>query len=497
MVNEFFIDSAAFHLLIAVLAGLIVGMSCVWFFLTHKFKRKIEMEKTESTIALTLAEDRLAAKQQKEIETNQHLEDIENSLSCQQEINQNLSIENATLKEKLSTVPQLEDALSQAKQRIAETDALLASHQATIAELKTLNTQQRHHAEEKIAFLKDAKIQLMTEFQNLANRIFEEKSSHFTHQNRVGIDNLLIPFREQLNDLRNKVEDVYDKETRDRVSLFQEIKQLRNLNQQISQDAVNLTNALKGDNKRQGCWGEVILERVLEAAGLQKGREYDVQKSLRDQKGNVYRPDIIIRLPEGKDIVIDSKVSLKAWEKYSSAEKSQEKMQALKAHHDSIRNHIKILSTKNYHTLKGIRSLDFVLLFIPIEAAFLTAVEAGLDLFDMAFKKNIMLICPSTLLATLRIVQNIWRQEDQNRNSAEIAKKSGDLYNKIVGFVDALEDIGKQLDKAKNSYTLAHKRLFSGNGNLLNRTEELKQLGVSAKKELSEALLKSSLETCL
>jgi DNA recombination protein RmuC len=393
----------------------------------------------------------------------------------------------AVAEEKSSRVPVLEENLDKAKQE----NMLL---QTRMSELETRLEDERKNGEEKLALLQDARDQLKLEFQNVANRIFEDKSQKFTEQNKENIEGVLKPMREQLSDFKKKVEDVYDKESKDRVSLLTEIIHLKTLNERISEDAINLTNALKGQSKTRGSWGEMILERVLEESGLQKGREYEVQAMYASDEGQRRHPDVIVHLPEGKDIVIDSKVSLTAYEKYCSADTDEKRDKRLKEHVISIRTHIKELSNKRYEELEGISTLDFVLMFLPIEGAFWTAIESEQGLFNEAFDKNIMLVSPSTLLATLRIINNIWRYEDQNKNALIIAKKAGDLYDKFVGFVEALDDVGQKIGKAQDSYMTARNRLADGKGNLVRRTEELRQLGVKAQKELPEELVVKALE---
>ena len=268
-----------------------------------------------------------------------------------------------------------------------------------------------------------------------------------------------------------------------------EISLLKDLNTRISEDAINLTRALKGDNKVQGNWGEMILERVLEESGLQKGREYQTQGSFSSEEGRRLRPDVIIHLPEGKDVVVDSKVSLNAYEAYSSAESEAEARNALKEHVSSIRSHVIGLSGKDYSALEGIGSLDFVLMFVPIEAAFLKAMEEDSNLFSQAFEKNIMIVCPSTLLVTLRTMQNAWRTEYQNQNALEIAKKAGALYDQFVLFTEALTDVGDKLNRAQGAYDKVIKRISSGRGNLVRRSQELQKLGAKTKKKMPESLL--------
>ncbi len=357
------------------------------------------------------------------------------------------------------------------------------------ARLETQLSAERKQVDEKLKLLDEARRQLNTEFQNLANKILEEKSNKFTQQNKENIDRVLNPLREQLGDFRRKVEDVYEKESKDRMSLFHEIKSLKDLNQQISEDALNLTNALKGQTKTQGTWGEVILERVLEESGLHNGREYETQGSFTSEEGKRLRPDVIVHLPEGKDIIIDSKVSLTAYERYCSTDDDNQRKTALKEHIASLKAHVKGLSVKNYEDLPDIKSLDFVLLFVPIEAAFITAVENDRDIFREAFDQNIIVVSPTTLLATLKTVHNIWRYEYQNRNALEIADKAGSLYDQFVLFVQSMDDIGDKLDKANDAYHTARKRLVEGRGNLIGRTEKLKTLGAKAKKSLDEKLL--------
>jgi DNA recombination protein RmuC len=393
----------------------------------------------------------------------------------------------AIAEEKSSRVPGLEENLDKAKQE----NILL---QTRMSELETRLEDERKNAVEKLSLLQEARDQLKLEFQNVANKIFEDKSQKFTEQNKENIEGVLKPMREQLLDFKKKVEDVYDKESKDRVSLLTEIVHLKSLNERISEDAINLTNALKGQSKTRGSWGEMILERVLEESGLHKGREYEVQTMYASEEGQRRHPDVIVHLPEGKDIVIDSKVSLTAYEKYCSADTDEKREKRLKEHIISIRTHIKALSDKRYEELEGISTLDFVIMFLPIEGAFWAAIESEQELFNEAFDKNIMLVSPSTLLATLRIINNIWRYEDQNKNALIIAKKAGDLYDKFVGFVEALDDVGQKLDKAQDSYQTARNRLAEGKGNLVRRAEELRQLGVKAQKELPEGLVVQALE---
>ncbi len=395
----------------------------------------------------------------------------------------------AQLTAKMETLTKLEQAHESLQSEQRQLQESHSQQQATIATLQTRLDAERRQAEEKLTLLSENRAQMVTEFQNLANKILDEKSKKFTEQNRGNIEQLLNPLREQLVGFRKKVEDVYDKESKDRMSLFHEISHLKELNQRISDDAINLTNALKGQSQTRGAWGEVILERVLEESGLHKGREYETQGSFTNEEGRRLRPDVIIHLPEGKDIIVDSKLSLNAYERYCSASDETERQVALKEHISSMQSHMRGLSIKNYVALPGVRSLDFVLMFVPIEAAFIVAVEHDRELFSQAFDRNIMVVSPSTLLATLRTVHNIWRYEDQNSNALEIADSAGKFYDQFVLFVESLEEVGGRLKQAQSAYDSAHKRLVSGRGNLVKRTETLKKLGAKARKRLDSKLL--------
>lgn len=346
----------------------------------------------------------------------------------------------------------------------------------------------RHH-DEKLSLLEAAREQMKHEFSHLAQHIFDEKGKKFTEQNQTNLTQLISPLREQIKTFEKKIQDTYDKESHDRITLFHEIKHLKDLNQQISKDALNLTQALKGETKTQGTWGEVILERVLSLSGLEKGREYETQVSLKDDENKSYQPDVIVHLPDNKDIIIDAKVTLVAYERMQSTHSDEEKAVHMAAHLQSIRSHIKLLSDKQYQKLKGIQTLDFVLMFIPIEPALTVAMQADESLFNEALSRNIVMVTPSTLLATLRTIQNIWRFDYQNQNAVKIAQKAGDLYDKFVAFVEDLQEIGKRMDSTQKSYEAAMNKLSDGRGNIVKRVQELKTMGAATSKQLNEALL--------
>jgi len=327
------------------------------------------------------------------------------------------------------------------------------------------------------------------EFENLANRIFEEKGSKFTEQNREKLNELLNPLKDQILRFEQKVEETNKENIRGNASLREQLSMLKDMNQQITQEAKNLTEALKGQSKTQGNWGEFILENILEKSGLVKGREYVVQESLTAESGKRFQPDVIIKLPENKSIVIDSKVSLVGYEKFISQEEEHQKQLGLREHINSIRSHIKNLNSKNYQNLYQLESLDFVLMFMPVEPAFALAVQNDQTIFNDAFEMNIVIVSPSTLLATLRTISSIWRQEKQNRNALEIAKQSGDMLDKFTSFVDDLLIVGKGLISVKDNYDKAMNKLTDGRGNLINRAEKIKQLGAKASKSLPPNIL--------
>lgn len=412
----------------------------------------------------------------------------------QRQDNSRLQAELSALQARLQRIDELTVERDSAREQL---DIVRQEKSGLDTELATLQTrldEERKTAEEKLRLLEETEKRLTKEFENLANRIFEEKHQKFSEVSKISVEALLTPVRQQLTDFRKKVEDVYDNENKERASLRTEVQQLKTLNERISADALNLTNALKGDSKVRGNWGEMQLERQLEQSGLSKGREFDVQVNLKDEEGKRFLPDVVVHLPEKKDVVIDSKVSLVAYEQYHAAETEEERQAQAKAHIASLRIHINQLSAKSYDELIGVNSLDLVIMFVPIEPALLLALEHEPNLFNEAFNKGIMLVSPSTLMTTLQIIHNIWRYEYQNRNALTIATDAGRLHDQFVLFVDSLKMVGDQLKKASESYETAYKRLTSGKGNLVGRTNKLKTLGAKAKKCLDAELLEAACE---
>ena len=416
-----------------ILIGLIAGSIFTFFVLKSKFKSKIDVAEERTKIF--------------------------------EEQNKNISSELNTEREK---VLELNSTLSSLK-------ADYSNLQKTLAEQK----EETEKLQEKFA----------AEFENLANKILEEKSSKFTIQNKENLDQLLKPLGEKIKEFEKKVNEVYVTDSKERASLATQLKNLQELNQMMAKEANNLTNALKGETKTMGNWGEFILESILEKSGLVKGREYKIQENFTNEEGRRLQPDVIVNLPDNKCLIIDSKVSLLAYENYCSGENENQRANSLKEHINSIKRHIKDLSSKNYQNIYQIKSLDFVLLFMPVEPAFSLAIQNDTQLFNEAFDKNIVIVSPSTLLATLRTIANIWRQEYQNSNVLEIAKQSGALYDKFQGLVSDLIDLGNRMKTMNNSYDNAMKKLYTGRGNLIKSVENIKKLGAKTSKSLPQSLL--------
>jgi len=342
--------------------------------------------------------------------------------------------------------------------------------------------------EEKIRLLDEAKLQMKGQFEQLATQIFDQKAKTFDEAHTKGLDLLLKPFREQITNFATQSKEQFIHDAKERQSIKDEILRLKSLNERLSEDAINLTNALKGENKTQGNWGEIVLERILEDSGLREGHEYETQNTYSDEEGKKFRPDVIVHLPQNKDIIIDSKVSLVAYDAFIRAENDEARAHALKQHLVSIQGHIKGLSGKRYEQLSGVRTLDFVLLFMPIEGAFLLALEQDNTFFKTAYEQNIVVVSPSTLLVTLRTIEHIWRSEYQERNAKAIAESAEALYEKLVAFVEDMEKIGEQIGRTQKSYEGAMNKLSTGKGNLIRRVELMRKLGLKPKKMLPVSL---------
>ena len=451
-----------------------------------------------------LSADKNTLLQQQETEKGRLKQDYDtlleqnHALQVQNErLSTQLTQEKANIDDKNSLLQQQEAEKGRLKQEYA---ALLEQNHALQVQNERLNTQSekdRQAAEEKLALLADARQNLSDQFQNLANTILEEKSRRFTEQNHDHLQQLLNPLNERIHGFSELVQQTYEKEAKERLTIENELKRLQTLNTQLHHDAKALTTALTGtQNKTQGNWGEMILESVLENSGLQKGREYIVQaSSIRHEADGTQRrlqPDVLINLPDNKQIVIDSKVSLTAYVRYTQSTGAEAERE-LANHVASIRAHIKSLATKDYTDLEGVKTLDFVFMFVPVEPAYLLALQHDPNLFQECFDKRIMLTGPSTLLATLRTVANIWRNEQQNQNALAIAEAGSKLYDKFVGFVESMDGINKALGQAQSQFQTAYGRLVSGRGNLISSTEKLRKLGIKAGKQLQRDLLEKAM----
>ncbi|WP_416336210.1 DNA recombination protein RmuC [Chryseobacterium flavum] len=378
---------------------------------------------------------------------------------------------------------------------IAEKQDIFAKNSELSAKNESLQKLLVTQKEEITKIQEDSKLQ----FENLANKILEEKTEKFTALNQNNLKNILEPFQEKITDLKNKVNEAYEKENKERFSLAEKVKELAELNQQISEDAKKLTRALKGESKTQGNWGEMILESILEKSGLVKGREYFLEHELRDEdnkalfsefSGKKMRPDAVVKYPDERNVIIDSKVSLTAFTELVDETDADVYAMKLNQHLGSIKNHINQLSQKAYDDYG--KSLDFVMMFIPSEPAYIAAMQADQNLWNYAYERRILLLNPSNLITSLKLIADLWKREYQNRNSMEIAERGAKLYDKFVGFVENLEKVGRNLDQAKNVYNDAYKQLYTGNDNLVIQTQKLKSLGIKNKKDLPQSLIDNS-----
>lgn len=397
----------------------------------------------------------------------------------------------AVLSEKASMLEtetiRLKDSLNEKQNQLMEMSASLAARQNELVNLQT------RLDEQKDEFVK-LREQFNLEFKNLANEILEKKTKKFTEQNKINLNEILNPLNLRIKEFEKKVDEVYDKEAQQRFSLKEQVKQLAELNQQISKEANSLTRALKGDSKTQGNWGEMLLESILEQTGLRRGIEFTVQESYVTDNGTRFLPDVVVHYPGNRSVVIDSKVWLTAYEKYVSASTEEEQATAMKAHLLSIRSHISKLSSKTYEDLEGLKSLDFVMMFLPVEPAYLLAVQNDNDLWAYAYQRRILLISPTNLVAVLKMIESLWKQEYQSRNVLEIARQGGALYDSFVLLSERLVKLGKKMEEASGFYRETMQNLSEGKGNLVSRVEKLKELGIKAKKQLPDNLVNRSIE---
>ena len=478
------IVAACAALLGALIAWLIVQMR------SQRRQHLLEQQLAERTQQYRFARQAQETAEEALADSRRHIQDLQIEL-------QELGNRFAAAERQIAYLQEREAEAGRLKQDYADLQQAAQTLQVNNERLHTRLEQERLAADEKLKLLTEARQSLGEQFQNLANTILEEKSRRFTEQNRDQLNQILTPLNERIHGFGELVQQTYEKESRQRLTLENELKRLQTLNTQLHGDAKALTDALTGtQNKTQGNWGEMILESVLEHSGLQKGREYTVQAASvrQEEDGRTRRlqPDVLVHLPEGKQIVIDSKVSLTAYVRHTQAADAETAERELAAHIASIRAHIRSLSQKDYTDLEGVRTLDFVFMFIPVEPAYLLALQHDAALFQECFDKRIMPVGPSTLLATLRTVAHIWRNEQQNQNALAIAAEGGRLYDKFTGFVQTLESVGKNIDQAQSQFQQAYKQLSQGRGNLVSRAEKLRALGVKAGKRLDKNLVENS-----
>lgn len=390
----------------------------------------------------------------------------------------------AATEERLTSLAHLREECEKLNQELQAQRKINSIQELELREVAMRLKETQVVAEEKQNLLINSEQRLSVQFENLANRIFEHNGRKAEEQNRQSLDLLLMPLREQLDGFRRQVQDSFGQEARERHTLTHEIRNLQQLNVQMAQEAVNLTRALKGDNKAQGNWGEVVLSKVLEASGLREGYEFETQISMQQEDGRRLQPDVVVRLPQGKDVVIDAKMSMVAYERYFNSDNDAERQLALTEHVNSLRNHMKLLGRKDYQKLLGLRSLDYILMFIPIEPAFMVAIGRQPELISEASAYNIMLVSPTTLLIALRTINNFWRYEHQSRNIQHIADRATRLYDKIRLFIDDINAIGQSLDKAQANYQLAKNKLFNGRGSLICQAEGFRALGIKIKRPI-------------
>jgi len=419
----------------------------------------------------------IKAQQTQELQQNQ-LRQLEGDLKHSQ----------AKLGERQGDKPKLE---SQEK-HIVQLNSQLSELESQLKQEQLGRKKDQENLEEKLELLNENKVQLKQEFENLSNKIFEEKHKKFSQTSKEGLSSLLNPFKEQLEGLRKKVDDVYVSESKDRAALKAQIGELHNLNKQITEEAASLARALRGEKKTQGNWGELVLETVLEKSGLREGEEFVREKSITNEDGDRLRPDVIINLPEDKHIVVDAKVSLNAYTDYVNAENDADRVKYLKSHIDAVRIHIKSLAEKSYAKLPGINSPDFVFLFMPVEPAFMVAFQHDDKLFNDAFEQRIVVVTPTTLLASLRTVSSLWSIERQNKSAKQLADQAAKIHDKLVGFVESMEKVGTQLNTVQGTYDKAWSQLKEGRGNLISQAHKFKDLGVRVKKDMPKQVMETA-----
>ena len=470
----------------------IIIVVCLAATLGYFFSRS-KSSKTEQELALSRQQENMVETQNVELQKTANvmklqLEQLQGSLS---EKEQAFSAIEASYKAEQQKTEERTRELENHRVELEKTKQAITTIQTENAELRISQSEKEDHYKEQLKQFDEQKAALKIEFENLANKIFETKGQAFTDKNKATLDELLKPFKTQMKDFKEKVEDIHHKETQQRTELKTELKQLQKLNQQITEEAHGLATVLKGQKKMQGNWGEMILDNVLDRSGLVKNKDYKREVSINSEKGRS-RPDVIVYLPDSKHLIVDAKVSLNAYTRYVNAENELEHEQALAEHVSAVSARIKELSDRNYFDLPGLNSPEMVFMFIPIESAFVEAMKADESVFQRALELNVLVSTPTTLLTSLNIVRQLWRFEDQNKHTAELADKASKVYDKLRSFVGSMEGVGKALDRAKTSYDTAYGQLTHGRANLIKQANEFKQLGVSVQTELPEHLIEKA-----
>ncbi len=477
---------------LATLLGATVASVITAFWYKGRFEQTLQLVEQQAGSDARLAQSREQQLQSQLTERNQELEELDDDRDrLTHEIRQMHGRLAAAL-EKMRHFEALQNEKQYLSEQLENARLANAGLEADLREQDARHFEEQKAADEKIKLLENAEERLRIQFESLANRLFEQKTRTVDEQNKMSLETLLSPLKEQLEGFKKQVNDNFTQESRERHTLVHQINSLKQLNEQMAQEAINLTQALKGDNKAQGNWGEVVLARVLSDSGLREGHEYQTQVSLENEEGKRYQPDVVVHLPQQKDVVVDAKMSLVAYERFFNADTIAERELAMSEHVASMRAHMRGLSRKDYHQLHGIRSLDYVLMFIPVEPAFQAAIEADPALIRDAMDLNIMLVSPTTLLVALRTINNLWRNERQNQNAKEIAERASKLYDKLRLFVNDMEAMGQSLEKANQSYQGAMNKLATGRGNVIRQAESFKQLGVEVKRDISTPLVEKS-----
>ena len=479
-----------------IIVAFVVGALGVyaWFSQKLKAEKLIWQQQQEEALKelkgeVDLCQNQKTLMEAKEIELREEVRQLNDKVEELLKLKGDAEVEVARLQEQNTNLEETVREMEELKKEIeAERNKRIEFEKKAAGLTSDLENMQKLLQEEKKR-LEEVKEQMKQEFALIANKILKQNSEEFSEHSKKNINELINPLKEKIEKFEKKVEDTYEKGLKDQSDLKAEFKKIYDLSVQLDKDAKNLTKALKSDSKQQGNWGEVVLERILEESGLTKGQEYFIQETGENVEGKTIRPDVIIQLPEEKFLVIDSKVSLTAYQEYISLEDKELKEQALKRHVNSVKNHVKELSEKNYPSIKDKNTPDFVLMFLPVEPAFAAAIQADHSLFNYAWERKVVIVSPTTLLATLRTIESIWRQEKQTRNALEIARQAGSLYDKFVGFTEDLDKIGNFLNKTQKSYEEARKKLIDGRGNLVGQVEKLKKMGAKAQKSIDQKLL--------